>query len=71
MGERIDSVNRKGVGEGRYCKRQLYYDLLHIRPAFRALQHHPPGRLQGQVCIASRGEVKKLCIEVNAVAARM
>ncbi len=28
-------------------------------------------RLQGQVCIASRGKVKKLCIEVNAVAARM
>ncbi len=30
-----------------------------------------PERLQGQVCIASRGKVKEVCIEENAVAARM
>lgn len=29
------------------------------------------GQQEGQVYIASRGKVKKLCIEVNAVAARM
>ena len=48
------------------AKRNIRGEITQAEVARLIEEYHSTRRLQGQVCIASRGKVKKLCMEVKA-----